>query len=116
MKTQFFKTIFFINFFVIEYLALTPQNIEVLEGLWDKSNHFFAFFVLYILLGLAYSNLKIWQKVFLLVLLGFQIEIFQYFIPGRFFSLLDVVADSIGIFIGFCIDEARKKFLTSYML
>ena len=32
--------------------------------------------------------------------MGFQIEIMQYFIPGRFFSLLDIVADSIGIVIG----------------
>ena len=39
-------------------------------------------------------------KSFLLFLFGLQIEIVQSFIDGRFFSLLDVVADSIGIVIG----------------
>jgi VanZ family protein len=40
------------------------------------------------------------KKIGILLLIGFQIEITQYFIPGRFFSLMDIVADSIGIAIG----------------
>lgn len=100
MKIILFKMSFFITFGVIEYLALTPQHIEMIEGFWDKQNHFIAFFVLTILLGLAYSQLTAIKKFGLLVLMGFQIEIMQYFIPGRFFSLLDIVADSVGIVIG----------------
>ncbi len=100
MKIILFKMAFFITFWVIEYLALTPQHIEMIEGFWDKQNHFMAFFVLTILLGLAYSQLTAIKKFGLLVLMGFQIEIMQYFIPGRFFSLLDIVADSVGIVIG----------------
>lgn len=100
MKIIFFKIAFFITFGVIEYLALTPQHIEMVEGFWDKQNHFIAFFVLTFLLSLAYSRLTTIKKFGLLVLMGFQIEIIQYFIPGRFFSLLDIVADSIGIVIG----------------
>jgi VanZ family protein len=100
MKTTLFKTSFFITFGVIEYLALTPQHIEVLDGLWDKQNHFAAFFVLYILLSFGYLQFSIIKKLSLLLLMGFQIEVTQYFIPGRFFSLMDIVADSIGIAIG----------------
>ena len=100
MRTSLFKMALILNFFIIEYLALTPQHIEILDGLWDKQNHFFAFFVLYILLSFAYQNLSILTKIGLLLLVGFQIEATQYFIPGRFFSLLDIVADSIGIVIG----------------
>ncbi|HEX5711272.1 MAG TPA: VanZ family protein [Sulfuricurvum sp.] len=100
MKATFFKFSFFITFCVIEYLALTPQHIEVIEGLWDKQNHFIAFFVLYILLSLSTTQLSTLKKFGLLFLVGFQIEAMQYFIPGRFFSLMDIVADSIGILIG----------------
>lgn len=113
MNIILFKISFFITFGVIEYLALTPQHIEVIEGFWDKQNHFIAFFVLALLLGLAYSQLTAIKKFGLLLLMGFQIETMQYFIPGRFFSLLDVVADSIGILMGMVvlrmIDTLRKR-------
>lgn len=103
MKAILFKTSFFVTFGVIEYLALTPQHIELVEGFWDKQNHFIAFFVLYILLSLAYKYFSVQKKIALLVFVGVQIEVMQYFIPGRFFSTLDIVADSIGIAIGFVI-------------
>ena len=106
MKTTLFKTTFYINFFSIEYLALTPQHIEVLDGLWDKQNHLIAFFALYVLLSFAYSHFSTRKKIALLVLVGFQIEATQYFIPGRFFSTLDIVADSIGIIIGIIVCSA----------
>lgn len=109
MKTLIFKTSFFITFGVIEYLALTPQHIEVLDGLWDKQNHFAAFFVLYILLSLAYTHFSAQKKVAILVFIGIQIELTQSFIPGRFASTLDVVADSIGIAIGFLIHRYVLK-------
>ena len=42
-----------------------------------------------------------------MILLAFavQIEIVQYFIPGRDFSLLDIFADMIGVFIGFILSQ-----------
>ena len=109
MKATFFKFSFFITFCVIEYLALTPQHIEIVEGFWDKQNHFIAFFVLYLLLSFAYQNLSVIKKFGLLLLMGFQIEAMQYFIPGRFFSLMDIVADSIGILIGFGVYQYGLK-------
>ncbi len=100
MSTTLFKIVLVLTFLVIEYLALTPQHIEVIEGLWDKQNHFIAFLVLYVLLSIAYERLTTLKKIGMLVFVGFQIEITQYFIPGRFFSLMDIVADSIGIAMG----------------
>jgi len=96
----FFRIYFFITLVVIEFLATTTIHIEVVESLWDKANHFSAFFVLYILLSYAYIKLSTIQKSLLLLAFGMQIEIVQSFIDGRFFSLLDVVADSVGILIG----------------
>jgi len=34
------------------------------------------------------------------MLFGLQIEIAQSFIDGRFFSILDILTDTIGVFIG----------------
>ncbi len=106
MKATLFKTSFFITFGVIEYLALTPQHIEVLDGLWDKQNHFIAFFVLFVLLSFMYSHFSTLKKTLLLLLVGFQIEATQYFIPGRSSSLMDIVADSVGIIIGIIVCRA----------
>jgi VanZ family protein len=86
---------------VIEFLATTTTvHIKVVESMWDKANHFSAFFVLYILLSLSFKEMSLFFKVVLLLGFGLQIEIVQYFIEGREFSLFDVLADSIGILIG----------------
>jgi len=95
-----FRVLLLLCTLVIEFLATTTIHIDVVESLWDKANHFSAFFVLYILLSFAFRKLSIGSKVILLLAYGMQIEIVQSFIDGRYFSLLDVVADSIGIFIG----------------
>lgn len=98
--TKYFKIALFLSLIAIEYLATTTREIEVVSGMWDKSNHFIAFFTLYILLSFSYPKMKLFMKVFYLMLFAIHIEILQHFIEGRFFSLMDVVADSIGIAIG----------------
>ena len=95
-----FRVMFFVCIIVIEFLATTTIEIEVVSSMWDKANHFIAFFTLYILLHFAFRNLTIMSKVLFLLIFGLQIEIVQSFIDGRFFSLLDVVADSVGILLG----------------
>lgn len=100
MKTLLYKTLFYLNFSIIEYLALTPQHIEIIESFWDKQNHFVAFLVLYLLLGMAYRDFSTAKKTAVMALIAFQIEITQYFIPGRFFSLLDIAADGVGVILG----------------
>ena len=111
LRENFFRMYLFITIVVIEFLATTTIHIEVVEGMWDKSNHFSAFFVLYILLSYAFLKLSILKKAMLLVAFGLQIEIVQSFIDGRFFSMLDVVADSIGIIIGIVVHLGIQKVL-----
>jgi len=96
----YYKILFFITLGVIEFLATTTIHIEVVESIWDKANHFSAFFVLYILFSLAYPYFFVWIKGVILLLFGLQIEIVQSFIDGRYFSMLDVLADTIGIMLG----------------
>jgi VanZ family protein len=100
LSENFFRLYFLFTLSVIEFLATTTIHIEVVESIWDKANHFSAFFVLYILLSLGFRNLTTFKKAILLLLYGMQIEVVQSFIDGRFFSPYDVVADSVGILIG----------------
>lgn len=111
LNQKAFKIAFWIALGCIEYLATTSYHIALVESLWDKFNHFFAFGVLYILLSFGYVGLKGWQKAFLLLLFGAQIEIVQSFLPSREFSLLDIVADSIGIVIGAAVTAFFSRYL-----
>jgi len=100
MKKYFFRAMFFISIIAIEFLATTTTvHIELVENIWDKANHFIAFFTLYILMSFGFLKLSITKKVIWLLLFGVQIEIVQHFIDERFFSTLDVFADLIGISI-----------------
>lgn len=110
LSELFFRVYFFITLGVIEFLATTTLHIEVIESIWDKANHFSAFFVLYILLSFGFRSLSTLVKIALLLGFGLQIEIVQSFIDGRFFSLLDVVADSVGILIGIIILPLLRHF------
>lgn len=105
-----YKILFFSALIAIEYLATTSLHIEIVETLWDKFNHFFAFATLMVLLTLAYGHLTQLQRVTLLFAFGVQIELVQAFLPSRYFSLLDIVADAIGIAVGIVIVELLKRF------
>lgn len=94
----------------IEFLATTTTvHIKLVENMWDKANHFIAFFVLYILLSFAYRNFSRILKIGLLLGFGLQIEIVQEVIGRSDASILDVFADSIGIIIGIVIVRFLRK-------
>ena len=101
---------FFIFLIAIEYLALTPAQKKLIENSWDKANHFIAFAALYITLHFAFSRLNLGAKVVILLAYGIQIEVAQSFVPGRYFSLLDVVADGIGIVFGILAARILDRF------
>ena len=63
LKNQkLFKVMFWIALGSIEYLAVTTQHIEVVASMWDKSNHFIAFFTLYMLLTFGYKDFGVYKK------------------------------------------------------
>ena len=106
MLSKISQIIFLISIVAIEYLATTSLEIKSIENSWDKANHFVAFFTLYVTLTLGYPKLEVLKKVALLLAFGIQIEIVQYFLPNREFSLLDVVADGVGIVLGIVVVKA----------
>jgi len=91
---------FYICIITIEYLATTSVEIKPIQNSWDKANHFIAFFTLYVILSLGYPKLDVIKKALILLAFGTQIEVVQYFLPNREFSLLDIFADSVGIVLG----------------
>ena len=81
-------------------LATTPLEYPVVSGINDKLNHLFAFFVLSLLANYSFPDKQFGRAVFLpLMGYGLAIEIIQYFLPYRMFSLFDVAADAVGIVI-----------------
>ena len=83
------------------YLSLMPQ--EFLPSginIWDKLSHSIAFAALALSAALGWPEKDFVRSVLLpLLLFGVFIEVIQYFIPGREFSLLDMLADAVGIII-----------------
>ena len=67
-------------------------------NIWDKAEHAGTFFVLMTLATLSYYQKHSLQRLaLLLIAYGIAIECIQFFIPSRSFSVLDMVADSIGV-------------------
>ena len=73
--------------------AIKPINISNA----DKIFHFIAFAGVTYLLLYALPGVKKINLLVFMVTLGFAIELVQYNIPGRDFSWLDALADSLGV-------------------
>jgi len=109
--SNFFQISFLICIVAIEYLATTTVSIAIVEESWDKLNHFVAFFVLYMLLDFGFKIFTTIGKISILLFFAIQIEVVQYFIPNRYFSLLDIVADGIGICAAILIISFYNKYV-----
>jgi len=83
---------------VITYLATAELEYMVFPLNYDKINHFVTFLVLALLVDFSFPNSRFnTVKIFLLIAYGFSLEVLQYFLPYRMFSLFDIVADSLGL-------------------
>ena len=81
------------------FLATTPIDYQIISFAFiDKLEHLSAFLVLAFLMDFAFPAAP-WnrQKFFLLLCYGLLLEIVQYFMPFREFSLWDLAADALGL-------------------
>ncbi len=79
---------------LICFFAFAPVEDTLVASVNDKLQHFSAFFVLALLLDFAFPRAPYrWRKCLLLVVYGLLIEVVQYFLPWRSFSLLDWAVD-----------------------
>lgn len=92
-----------ISICIVIYYSLVPQ-VEFPVDFWnaDKLYHSAAYGWLAVLpmMGIALRRLAL-PAALSMIILGVLLEIGQYYIPGRSFSLLDITANGLGALLGF---------------
>ncbi len=84
------------------WVATQKLEFPELLSISDKVIHIFVFFFFAVLMDLATERHPFWLwKGLPLLVYGAGIEILQYFSPDRSFSVLDWLADFLGIFLYF---------------
>ena len=86
---KIFSYIVLLSILIVSVIKVSNQNLPEES---DKIVHFIMYFFC---AGIFYF-LKIKYYVLFAILYGFLIEIIQYFIPWRSFSLGDILANSLG--------------------
>jgi len=105
-----FKILFWIALVVSYIAAVLPQDMAPQIGsLNDKGHHILAFMTLSLLLQFGY-RIKSWYVFFLLLGYGIFIEVSQLYAINRYGDVQDVLADTVGIFIGLTFHKYLKKF------
>lgn len=81
------------------YFATTdPQHLVVTLALYDKLQHLLTFYVLILLADFAWPHRSLDSgKIAFILGYGMMLEVIQYYLPYREFSLLDFVADGAGV-------------------
>jgi VanZ family protein len=91
---------------------VAPQEELPPVRLWDKAAHALAFAALMLLCAFAYRRrLSLSRIALLLFLFGVAIEIVQFLLPYRQFSLLDMLANSLGILVALPLVLPLEKLL-----
>jgi len=87
----------------IAYLSLSPTTTISVGN--DKVGHFIAYGVLMINVGLVtLPNMKSFRNgIIFAVCYGMMMEIGQLYVPGRSFSMFDMLANVSGVGIGIII-------------
>lgn len=87
---------------VAGFSLATTSNIAipVLKNVNDKLTHLLAFFALSLLVDFSWPSTRfLAPKILSLLGYGLGIEIVQYFLSYRTFSLFDLGADALGLFL-----------------
>ena len=83
---------------MITSMALTPAPGDIQQSVNDKLGHAIAFLLLAFLVHASWPGLRFgWRQVSSLLGYGVALEVAQLFIPNRYFSVLDMLADFAGI-------------------
>jgi VanZ family protein len=96
---------------MITYFSLTPIEHKVSTSIGDKISHFIAYLILFIIAKKVHTKSNYSTCAIICCIYSFSIECIQYFIPNRDFEGLDIIASSLGIFLGVII---YKLFIEKY--
>lgn len=95
-----FKLLLLMVMMLVTWQALTPRPPDQPDLINDKLLHALVFLFLAAISDHAFSQTRFGlKKIALLLGYGALIEILQHFIPTRDFSLLDLLANGIGLLI-----------------
>jgi len=109
-NTRFWRLSFWIVVALLLYLTITPTPPKPIHiPQIDKLYHCIAFTGTTFLLLAAYQSVKQYWVIALMTSLGVIIEIIQYFVPGRGFSIADMVADFVGVLVGVTVFKILTK-------
>ena len=116
-SSLFFKLLFYAALGAISTLAFLPNYdaLPPLVNISDLLNHAVAFITLFILLKMAHPKLKLTYHLSFLLAYALWIEAVQYFLPTRFATWSDVLADSVGILIGYAFYKLFYYFNTKHL-
>ena len=102
-----YKVIFFLSLILIMYFSILPAssipNIAALSFLTDKMIHALIFLYLSFIGLNSYFNISNLWLLVLIFLFGLVIEIIHFYHPYRFFEILDLIANLIGILLALAI-------------
>jgi VanZ family protein len=105
------QPVWFISIVLVGYLSLTPR-IEIpypFSGA-DKLAHCLAYAWLAILPFFGFARVRAaFTGALLMVPLGIGLEFAQRHVPGRDFSIADMIADSAGVVLGIVVARYVKK-------
>ena len=94
---------------LVAYLSLMPYEGNLLDDQRDKLAHLMVYAALTVLAYLAYQRVAMLWLVAALLVYSVGLEVGQYFVPGRFLSAADVVANTLGLLLGSAICWALNK-------
>ena len=99
----------------IAYLSLTPSTSISVGN--DKAGHFIAYGTLMINIGLITlpKIMRFRSGIIFAVGYGMLMEIGQYFVPGRTFSMYDMLANVLGVAIGIIVSILFGKRLQKWL-
>ena len=99
---RFVIMVWILSIGTVSYLSLIPQTEFLCYFRWsDKLYHFLAYVWLSALPFFGFAGTKKALKwSLLMILLGIGLEFAQSFVPGRLFSIWDMVANSLGASTG----------------
>lgn len=89
---------------IVAVLSLLPQDVMPHVGFGDKIQHLIAYLCLALAGGIAFPDRRSFLALAVgLVALGIVLEFGQAVVPGRFTSIGDVVANTVGVLLGLTI-------------
>ena len=91
-------------------VSLLPREALPETGMWDKLEHAAAYAILCVIGVVSYPRKRARLALPIgLVLCGAALELLQSFVPGREASIADVIANAVGVVIGFAATTLTRR-------